>query len=321
MGYAVGVFFASDYGRDILLRTVSGSSRPQITKEVLRSILLPDFRPIKATLTELMRAFYRERERARALYVEAEALLLAKLGLDDLDLSHQPTYTQSFSRVWASGRLDAESFQPKYYRVLDALQSLNPLKMLPLDEMLTTITNGHTPLRHDLSVGEVLFITAESVSDFRVDYDTNKRILREHHETELQRTALRERDLLVTIKGRIGNAAVVAHLPGDVNINQDVALLRLKEGYHPYYVAAFLNSEAGKALTDQVCTGQINPFLGLGNLKRVPVPIFRPQRMNEIGDKVQELVEAAYRAEREAKRLLEEAERRVEEMILGEEAS
>jgi type I restriction enzyme S subunit len=147
---------------------------------------------------------------------------------------------------------------------------------------------------------------------------TNKRILLQHHETELQRTALREGDLLVTIKGRIGNAAVVAHLPGNTNINQDVALLRLKKGYHPYYVAAFLNSEAGKVLTDQVCTGQINPFLGLGNLKKVLVPIFGEERMNELGDKVQELVESAYHTEQEAKRLLEEAKRRVGEMVLDD---
>jgi len=111
IGYAVGVFFASDYGRDILLRTVSGSSRPQITKEMLQSIHLPDFRSIKAELTQLMRAFYRERERSKALYAEAETLLLAELGLDDLDLSHQSTYTLQpgvDGRATGRGALSAE---------------------------------------------------------------------------------------------------------------------------------------------------------------------------------------------------------------------
>jgi type I restriction enzyme S subunit len=243
---------------------------------------------------------------------------LQSFSLTGVDMSHDLCYTHSVRIVRDVSRFDAEYFQPKYYRVLDAIQSLNPRQMLPLGEMVTMLTNGHTPLRHDLSVGKVPFITAEFLSDFRVNYDGSKRILREHHETELQRTALREGDLLVTIKGRIGNAAVVANLPGDVNINQDVALLRLKKDYHPYYVAAFLNSEAGKALTDQVCTGQINPFLGLGNLKKVPVPILEPGQMGKIGDRVQELVEAAYQAEQEANRLLEEAKRRVEEMVLGE---
>lgn len=51
------------------------------------------------------------------------------------------------------------------------------------------------------------------------------------------------------------------YIPGERNINQDVALLRLDEKYHPYYVAAFLNCILGKELTEQACTGQINPFL------------------------------------------------------------
>jgi len=316
--YYLAAYLASGVGQDQIARRIRGA--------VQQGLILPDLKefPIPATddryvdeIEGLIRKSRKQQQMAEDLYAEAKALLLAELGLDELDLSHQPMYTQSFSQAWTAGRLDAEHYQPKYYRVLDALQSLNPRQMLPLDAMLETITNGHTPLRHDLSVGEVLFITAEFVSDFRVDYDSNKRILSEHHETELQRTALCDGDLLVTIKGRIGNAAVVAHLPGDVNINQDVALLRLKKGYHPYYVAAFLNSEAGKALTDQVCTGQINPFLGLGNLRKVPVPIFEPERMNRIGDRVQELVEAAYQAEQEANRLLEAAKGRVEEMVLG----
>jgi type I restriction enzyme S subunit len=312
-------YLNSKYGQHQLWRHSRQTEQVNLNCREVERILVPVFGQAgQEKVAGLVQQAIKVRNEAKSLYTEAEALLLAELGLDELDLSHQPTYTQSFSQAWGAGRLDAEYFQPKYYQVLDAIQSLGPQQMLPLGEIVTMITNGHTPLRHDLSVGEVPFITAEFLSDFRVNYDGSKRILREHHETELQRTALREGDLLVTIKGRIGNAAVVAHLPGDVNINQDVALLRLKKGYHPYYVAAFLNSEAGKALTDQVCTGQINPFLGLGNLKKVPVPIFEAERMNRIGDRVQELVEAAYQAEQEANRLLEEAKRRVEEMVLGE---
>jgi hypothetical protein len=121
--------------------------------------------------------------------------------------------------------------------------------------------------------------------------------------------------VLITIKGRAGNVAVVEHLPGPTNINQDVALLRLKPGYHPESVAGCLNSPAGKALTEQVRTGQINPFLGLGNLSQVLIPIFDEPRMAELGQKLQWHVEQDYLARREAKRLLAEARAEVERMI------
>ncbi|NJR53125.1 MAG: hypothetical protein HC780_29780 [Leptolyngbyaceae cyanobacterium CSU_1_3] len=78
---------------------------------------------------------------------------------------------------------------------------------------------------------------------------------------------------------------MVEGLSKSVNINQDVGLLRLKENCHPYYVSGFINSIAGKELTSQIGTGQINPFLGLGKLKKLMIPIFDQDHMNKIGRK------------------------------------
>jgi hypothetical protein len=249
---------------------------------------------------------------------EADNLLSHELGFDKIDLSHELNYEGNFSEVQEAERYDAEYFQPKYYRVLKAIEGLKIKRVIPLEQLLKSVTNGHTPLRHNLGEGEIPFLTAEHIFDFRIDYSSEKRILREHHENELKRTQLKESDLLITIKGRIGNAAVVERLPGQVNINQDVALLRLTPLYHAYYVTGFLNSIAGKALVAQISTGQINPFIGLGNLRRVPIPIFEKERMDELGEHVKNKVNEARRASEDAQQLLEEAKRRVEKMILGE---
>ncbi|MBN1236652.1 MAG: restriction endonuclease subunit S [Methanotrichaceae archaeon] len=198
------------------------------------------------------------------------------------------------------------------------MKALNPRQIVLFGDLLDKLTNGHTPLHHDLSVGDISFLTAEHVFDFRINFNSEKRILTEHHEKELKRTQLHEGDILITIKGRIGNAAIVEHLPGPTNINQDVALLRLKPGYNPYYVVAFLNSAAGKALVDQICTGQINPFLGLGNLSQIRIPIFDQGKMDQLGDKIRNIISQAYQTQRNAELLLEEAKRRVEQMILNE---
>ncbi len=120
---------------------------------------------------------------------------------------------------------------------------------------------------------------------------------------------------MITIKGRVGNAAVVYDLPTATNINQDVALLRFRSGIHPWYIAGFLNSPVGKALMEQIATGQINPFLGLGNLTQIKVPIFDEKRMNELGEKIRKTVEKAEAARQEAKRLLAEAKEEIEKMI------
>jgi len=314
----VAMFLNCRFGRLQTDRKITGGTRPALDYQEIRSIQIP-VPPLheQEAIRSILQASEQQRSYARNLYTQAQALLTAELGLDRLDLSEGLYSVRRASEALQAERIDAEHFRPKYYRVMDALEALKPKALVPLGSLASTLTNGHTPLHHSLDVGEILFLTAEHVFDFRINFDSDKRILVEHHETELARTQLREGDVLITIKGRVGNAAVVEHLFTPTNINQDVALLRLKPGYHPYYIAGFLNSAAGKALTEQVCTGQINPFLGLGNLSQVLIPIFEEARMTELGQELQQKVEQAYQARQGAKRLLAEARTEVERMIAG----
>lgn len=116
----------------------------------------------------------------------------------------------------------------------------------------------------------------------------------------------------MTIKGRVGNAAVVENVPKPANINQDVALLRLRENVNAYYIAGYLNSVLGKSFINRIATGQINPFLGLGNLRTIPIPLFTEERMNDLGEHLKNKIKDAFAVERESKRLLELAKRGVE---------
>lgn len=249
-------------------------------------------------------------------YVQASRLFLDELGLKDLYPSPTLYCDRLYSETRKASRLDAEFYQPKYEAMMQALESTKPESMACLDTYLALLTNGHTPTRHDLSVGDVRFLTAEHVFDFRVNYDSEKRILIEHHNGELRRTRVQEGDCLFTIKGRIGNAAIAEEFTGPVNINQDVALFRLKRSMPPYYLMAYLNSPAGKAFTEQYCTGQINPFLGLGNIKLLPIPLYEPSRMEAIAEKARDVVLSARAARDESLRLLEEAKQIVQQAVM-----
>jgi type I restriction enzyme, S subunit len=314
----VFVYLLSKLGCSFRDRGKTNTLISYVNKDDLYSIPIPIVpSTVQIDVKKDYQKAYESYKHSQSLYAEAEALLLNELGLDTLDLSTQKTYVANFSETVEGDRFDAEYFQPKYYRVLDALKSLNPKRIVPLEELLEDITNGQTPLHHNLSQGDVTFLTAEHILDFRINFDSEKRILSKHHETQLKKTQLKEKDILITIKGRIGNAAVVEGLSKPVNINQDVGLLRLKEEYHPYYVSGFINSSAGKELTGQIGTGQINPFLGLGKLKKIMIPIYDEDYMNEIGKKVEQKVREAFQKAEEAENLLEQAKLRVEEMILG----
>lgn len=121
--------------------------------------------------------------------------------------------TYNISQLGPNIRLDASYYQPQYFDNRRLLQRLSwPLVRLG---DVAYITNGQTPRKADLSIGDVLFLTAESVHDLHIDYASAKRVLSEHHTGELQRTILKENDVLVTIKGKAGNAAVVMEPPDE----------------------------------------------------------------------------------------------------------
>lgn len=187
--------------------------------------------------------------------------------------------------------------------------------------MLLGITNGHTPLHHDFSIGEVPFLGAEHVKDFRIDYEPDRLITAEQHTGELARTRLQNGDLLITIKGRVGNTAIVEGLEQEVNINQDIARLRLTDALPHWYVAAFLNSRFGKLMIEKFSTGQINPFLGLANVRLLPIPVFDVEVMNHIAYSTHQLINDAYSSQAQAKLLLERAKRAVEIAIEESEAA
>jgi len=311
-------FILSEPIQTILAWSQDGNEHPRFNEKVLLHITIPpQVQSISKKLNACVLKATTSLDKALQAYSEAGQLLFRELGFVELDLSPTLFYRRSYSETCATARLDAEFYLPKYQRVLKALKRTRPEHIAPLGEYISFLTNGHTPLHHDLVEGAVPFLTAENVFDFRIEYDTEKRILTKHHKGELKRTQLRQGDCLITIKGRIGNAAIAEDIPGQTNINQDVALFRLREGLPPYYLLAYLNSSVGKAFSNQYCTGQINPFLGLGNLRLLPIAIYSPKRMESIAAKTREVVMFARSAHDESRRLLEEAKQMVEEALLG----
>ncbi|MCK4325493.1 hypothetical protein KAW55_01915, partial [bacterium] len=205
--------------------------------------------------------------------------------------------------------MDAEYYQPEYLENTKILERVSNLKRL--EEISAYITNGATPYHEDLSIGDIRFLTAEHVFDFFIDFESSKYIKKFYHDGELKRTRLGENDLLITIKGKTGNAALVFNLEKDTNINQDVSRVVLKKGYNPFYICAFLNSKYGKLQSERLSTNQINPFLGLGNLKLIKIPLIKKGKLQE---EVEEIIRGAQREFRSSQSLYSQGE----QMLLGE---
>jgi hypothetical protein len=313
----VSTFLISKYGRFQTLRESTGNVQLALFLYKIRDLLVPNLqKDFQLEIEKTVLKAHQLIAQSKITYARAESLLLEALGLTDFVPSLESVNVKSFKESFAAtGRLDSEFYQPKYFQMLERIQKLKPKAIVPLEELLVSLTNGQTPLHHDLSLGEVSFLTAEHVQDFRINFDSSKRVLLEHHQTILSRTRVEVGDLLITIKGRVGNVAVVEHVPFETNINQDVGLMRLEPDIHPYYLAGYLNSLPGKLLVEQISTGQINPFLGLGNLKTIPIPIFETEQMNAWGEEIKRTIKEGESQRKRSEHLLETAKRAVEMAI------
>ena len=146
----------------------------------------------------------------------------------------------------------------------------------PLGGLVRDMSGGATPL---LSRREELYSDPEDgVPLLRVQNITeegvNRRdlvhIRRAAHEFDLRRSRVLGGDLLVTITGRIGSAAVAPD-GFEGNINQHSVVIRTESRAKSEYLAAFLNSRVGRALTLRRAAGGTRPALDYSALRGVPI--------------------------------------------------
>lgn len=311
-GFLAG-FLNSKYGALQIERLTSGGVQGHINLGAIEHICVPLAGDIlQQAIDAKVRLGMLAIRKVKTLFEEAENVISKQLGLEHWKPSHSLTYSRAAPEVFSAGRWDAEFFKEKFIEAKKILVMAGALEFIPFDELIASLTNGHTPLHHDLTKGEIPFLCAEHVSNFECDYDSKKRILVSQHAGELARTSVHDGDLLMTIKGRVGNVALVENIPGPTNINQDVALLRLNDRLPIWWIISFLNSPFGRLQVEQFSTGGINPFLGLSNVRKLSIPRFPDHVMFKISMETRDKVLTARGEKRHGYEFLNVAKRAVE---------
>lgn len=172
-------------------------------------------------------------------------------------------------------RLDAEHYQEKYL--------LNQNKLLkfgaaPLHSMISRpVMTGHTPsMKIDSYYGDdVAFVKTDNLREFRITGEFSHRLSQKGNEV-IKRSVLQKGDLIMTIIGAthkiVGRSALVRSEDLPANINQNIALIRLKKAYSPEFLSAYLNSNIGKLATWYLSrqTEQVN--LNCREIEKILVP-------------------------------------------------
>lgn len=302
-GY-LSVFLNSKYGIFQSQRFRAGNSQPVLALEKIKQFEIPIIPTEKQIEIEtLYQCAYENRLHSRVLYNQAQKLLEHELGLDKLQFDIPVGYEACFSEVISSVRLDSEHFFPAFDQVLSSLPA--NISFSPLSKHLLYCQRGKQPKysRRGLPV-----INSKHVQ-------TNKVIL------EGNRTAqpipdntmhIQYEDVLIngTGRGTIGRTAPYLESYNSIPDNH-VTILR-STSLDPVYLSVFLNSLAGQLQVEKHQRGSS------GQLELYPFDI-RRFLIWDAPDTLQEEIRAQYdkaiSAERESQQLLQQAKRRVEDLI------
>ena len=146
----------------------------------------------------------------------------------------------------------------------------------PLGDLTSIITKGTTPktLGRQYSAGGVPFLRAENLQGGQVVVDGDTlRIDAETHSL-LARSFIHQNDVLLSIAGTIGRAAIVSDDSPVMNCNQAVAIIRLNAGQVlPAFLLLWLKTfDAQSQMTEAQVTQTISN-LSLGQIKKLLLPV------------------------------------------------
>jgi type I restriction enzyme S subunit len=304
-------FLNSRYGMLQMQRIFQGNVQMHLSLPDARTIKIPipseDFQ--KKIRHHFEQSFVKRAE-AEKVYSEAEQLLAAELGLDRLDLNESLFNVRRVSDVQQSKRADAEYYKRKYLNLMNYFDQ-KPSQIL---EQIATFAGGATPLGADYSEEGIPFLRIQNVGDNKLVLDDVAYINNDIHESELKRSQLAPRDVLITITGRIGTSAVVTDELEKANINQHIVRMRLKsKDINPFYLAAFLNSVGGRLQTEREAYGTTRDALPYYCLAKIRVMTADQELQNQIEQTVRKAAETV----KDAERLLAEAKSEVERLIEG----
>ena len=295
------IFLNTKFGKVLIERGRYGSVQTHIAPSFLYQIPIPVYESLPSLIEKTYLQSKELTELSKARYTDAQALLLSELGLADWQPKHQLTFVKNFSDTESAGRIDADYFQPKYDRIVNAIRDypggwdtieklarLKDSKFNPEVETeykyieLSNIgSNGEitgcmveqgedlpTRARRKVAVGDVIVSSVEgsldSIALISEEYD-NALCTTGFH--VVQSDVLKSEVLLVLLKGSVGQ-------------------LQLKKG----------------------CSGTILTAINKQEFSKIAVPKIREDKQAEI----QEKVLASFRLRKRAKGLLDYAKRAVE---------
>lgn len=181
------------------------------------------------------------------------------------------------SSKWLENCLVAVRYLPQYINVLQELETLKidgKIETATIDDIKSReeglFTGANVSAEEYVNHSPYRYIMTDCVTEAGLNGDSFKYISEKAYNRNKTKI-LKENDIVINRTGKSGVAAII---PKDIEGTLAcgfVFVLRLKEGYDPFYVTAFLNSRLGKYQTERFTFGSVLNHITKDDLETIIV--------------------------------------------------
>ena len=308
-GLYLAVFLNTKWGRKMLDRGMYGGLQPEIAPSYLKTIPIPRFvLTLEKDISQKVIESLKYENLANSLYSQAETLLLEGLNIKSIDLSHEPCYEVNSANAISANRIDAEYYQPKYERVIEAIEN-SKYGWCKLPDRITNIIDKYDPYKEQERNFRYIELSNINPSIGVIDDYLE---LKGKDLPSRARMLIREGDVIISsVEGSIDKVALVDNIHDGCIASTGFFVFRANENTLPEYALVLCKSILIQKQLEKLSSGTILAAVPKNLVETLIIPDVPIEAQKEIAN----LIRQSHSARRQAKELLEQAKQKVEEMI------
>lgn len=189
----------------------------------------------------------------------------------------------------------------------DPVTNPKNIKQVYLKDISELITKGASPNWQGIEYvdddTQTLFVTSENVRDGYIDLSKKKYLMDAFNEKQ-KRSVLNKGDFLINIVGASIGRAAQFNLNVKANINQAVALVRLKEGLiNDKYLLTYLNSPKALKMYESMQVSVARANLSLQNINDLEILLPPIELQNQFANFVKQVDKLKFEMQESLKEL------------------
>ena len=311
------VYIKTRYGQVQIQKFKRGAAQTGLLLEDFDQLFIPVFgRVFQEKICQLVDQINKHTQDAVAAYEKAQNYLNSEIGVDT-DLPQQIATEKTLSNSFgATGRLDAEYYQPKYDFLFQALGKV-PCKPLGGECGLVYLKKSIEPGSEAYQESGIPFVRVSDISKYEI---TPPEIFLSHDIVEDVEALFPKKDTILFSKD--GSVGIAYKLEHDKDIVTSGALLHLTvrntSEVLPDYLTLVLNSTVVQMQAERDSNGAIIQHWKPSEIENVIVPVLDLDKQKELS----EMIQKSFALRHQSKQLLEYAKQTVEMAIeQGEDAA